>query len=432
MKQRTILSACILAASLIPARPYGDCITLQAAVDFANKDTNRLQGNIMKVIARRSPYVGLLEGGTFPNGVSDTIRSVTQERAVSNQSLVNPTFIADTAVCGTAGPVMQVGSTVFTESLGTLRGRGPRVCVRTTRSAYIGSYAVAEDSLKKQIVQIMNSDTRAALVFRSGCKMVCQAGVDFGTTFDGDTNAIDTPFPNVGVPTTDLGFKRLKYARNFMKEDLLVDGWEGGESNEPIFRVIASQEQIEKFRDEAGIRDDHRALAQGSFKAGADFIKGYTWEGPYRGFAFGIDSQPLRFDSLDQTGQPVFIEPEFAKNVSTGVGGRINPAWARAKFEVTVLIGQGSFRRRTPENLSGEGTFKWPAQFSMGELRFKVIPDNDCNLFEDFGFHIYEISRSYKPEHPHHVLAIAHKRCAPDFGEVTCTDYPGWSSTASL
>lgn len=431
MKTRFILSACI--AALIPARPYGDCITLQAAQDFANRDTNRLQGNIMKVIARRSPYVNVLEGGTFPNGVSDTIRSVSQERAVSNQSLVAPNFIADTAVCGTAGPIMQVGSTVFTETLGTLRGRGPRVCVKTTRSAYIGSYQVAEDSMKKQIVQINNSDVRSTLVLRAGCKMVCQAGVDFFTSFDGDVNAVDTPFPNIGLPTTDLGFKRLKYARNFMKEDLLVDGWEGdAASNEPIFRVIASQEQIEKFRDEANVRDDHKVLTNGSFKSGEAFIKGYTWEGPYRGFAFGIDSQPLRFDTLDQNGQPFFIEPEYAKNVSTGVGGRINPAWARARFEVTLLLGMGSFRRRTPESLTGEAGFKWPAQLQQGEMEFAVIQDNDCNIFRDFGFHIYQITRSYRPEHPHFVLAIAHKRCLPDFGEVACSDYPGWSSTASL
>lgn len=448
LKHNLVLSLACLTA--VFQRPYGDCITPSQVVDFANRDTNRIQGNIGMVVARKSPYINVLDGGTFPNGVSDTIRSVVQERAISGHSLAQPAFVSDLATCGTAGPTMQVGSTAFTESLGTLRGRGPRVCVKTTRSAFKGSYSAAEDSMKKEIVRIQNADVRATLVNRAGLKMVVHTGQSFGNMFNGNVNAIDTPFDTGsagGIPDADLNFKLLKYLRNFMHEDLLVEGWEGT-TNEPIFKVIASQEQIEKFRDETGIKDDHRALTTGQYRLGEKFITGYSWEGPYRGFAFGIDSQPLRFSALANgttdrdpagnlyaAGQPVWIEPEYAAPVNGGggtVGARINPLWARATHEVTLLIGAGSFRRRTPEALNGEGGFKWPGQLNPGQLEFVVVRDNDCNLFQDFGQHIYEISRSYRPEHPHHVCAIIHKRCVADFGLVTCDNYAGYSSTSSL
>lgn len=402
------------------------------------------------VVARRSPYVNVLDGGTFPNGVSDTIRSVVQERAVMNQSLVSPAFISDLAQCGKAGNTMEVGSTVFTESLGTIRGRGPRVCIKTTRSAFKGTYAAAEDSMKKQLVQLNNADIRSTLVLRSGLKLVVHTGQSFTNMFNGNVNAIDTPWDTAtvgGLPDAGLNLKLLKFARNFMREDLLVEGWEG-DGNDPIFKVIASQEQIEKFRDELNVLEDHRSLTEGGFKLGKDFITGYSWEGPYRGFAFGVDSQPLRFNALANgttdrdpagnlipSGQPVFLEPERAEAVNGGggtVAARINPPWARALYEVTLLMGANSFRRRTPEALSGEAGFNWPSQIKPGSLEFVSIRDNDCNLFGDFGQHLYEISRSYKPEHPHHILAIIHKRCVDDFGLVTCDNYPGFASTASL
>lgn len=418
---------------LTPGKAFGDCITPSQAVDFAARDQNRILGNVAMVIARKSPYVNLLDGGTLPNGVSEVTRSVVQERAVLGHSLTRPTFIPDTETCGTAGPTAQVGSTEYDERLETIRGRGPRVCVKTTRTAFKGSYSAAEDAMKKQLVQLNNADVRATLVDRSGLKLVVHTGSTFSQMFTGDSQAIDTPFATeLGVPDAQLNFKLLKYARDFMREDLLVEAWEGDDSNEPIFRFVGGQQQIEKFRDELDIKEDHRSLASGSFKAGEKFIKGYSWEGPYRGFAFGIDPQPLRFSQLDENGQPLFIEPEISVPTSNGVGARISPAWARARYEVGLLVGGGSFRRRTPEQYTGEGSWRWPAQLAQGELEFVVIRDNDCNLYGDFGQHIYQISRSYKPERPHHVMAIIYKRCETDFGLATCPDYANYSSTDSL
>ena len=419
----------------VPEPSFGDFDTINSAdiQDFANKDTNRIVGNIVKCLARKTPYTDILTGGTIAAGISDTVRSVVSERAFSNVLLTRPAFTTDTEMCGEVGEDIEVGSKEYTHSLATLRGRGPLICVKGMRNAFMGAYVAAENSMQKTTVQIMNADVRATLTDRSGCKLVVHTGKTFEQMFAGDSQEIDTAFTtDVGLPDAPLSFSLLKRSANFLREDLLVDGFEGTAA-EPLFKFIGSAEIIDVLRDEAGIRDDQRYIAAGSFGSGKDALTKYTWEGPYRGFAFGVDSQPLRFSVLNGSGQPVFIEPEISKNTTKGKASRVNPAWARARFEIALVIGADSFKRLTPTQYNGEGTFKFPAQVSTGEMRFKVIEDNGENVWGDYGRHYYQIQRAYQPIRPHAVMAIAFKR--PDsssFGLTSVSDYTNYSSTDSL
>lgn len=425
------------AVASIPVPSFGDgyddtsCPALDPddVTDFANSDTNRIQGNIARALARKTPFVDILSGGTIAAGVSDTVRSIVQERAVLNQSLVRPSFRPDKEMCGEVGEAAETGSTEYSYFLATNRGMGPLVCVKGMRNSFEGSYLAAEDSLKKQIVQLVNADVRATLVDRSGCKLVVRSGKTFNQMFTGDSQAVDTAFEtNIGTPDSPVNFDLLEYLSQFMRESLLVDGFEGAQS-EPLLRFIGSQEINTRLRKEAGIREDHRYLAAGSYQIGKDALLKYTWEGPYRGYAFGIDPQPLRFSALDDDGQPLFLEPEVARNTSKGVGARVNPAWARARFEIALVVGADSFARLTPAQYTGEGSFKFPSQVSMGELMFQVIKDNCKNVWGDFGRHFYQIQRAYKPMRPHAVCAIAFKRATADFALSPVGDFADYSSS---
>ena len=97
-----------------------DCISLAAVQNFAAKDVNRIIGQIGRVLARKSPYVNSIDGGTLPN-VSDVVRSVVQEMAVPAASLASPTFANDTTLCGVGATPDQVGSTEYQFQLQTLR-----------------------------------------------------------------------------------------------------------------------------------------------------------------------------------------------------------------------------------------------------------------------------------------------------------------------
>lgn len=401
-----------------PQIAYGDDAPLDPAdvQDFAAHDVNRIQGNIARCLARKAPWLDILEGGSIKSGVSQVQRAVVQERAVLNESLVRPNFTPDIDIAGETGMASQVGSTEYSYFLGTIRGMGPLVNVKQMRDAFETSYSTSEEAIKKQIVQLMNADVRGTLVDRSGCKIVFKSNTTFNDMFTGDAQAIDTPFETkLGLPDSPLTFKLLEFTSIFLRENLLVEGFEGTQT-EPLLKFIGSQEIISRLRDEANVSTIHQYLEAGHYQMGPDALTKYTWEGPYRGYAFGIDPQPLRFSSIDTDGQPLYIEPEIAVKTSNGVAARINPAWAKALYEVGVVVGANSFRRLSPEQYNGEGTYKFPAQISMGELQFRVIEDNSKNVWRDYGRHFYQIQRAYRAERPHAICPIIYKRAQVDFG----------------
>lgn len=391
------------------------CLDPSLVQDFANKDTNRLVGKIAEVLARRSPYIDILEGGTLPN-VSDQVRSVVQERASLGSSLAAPVFTNDVAMCNGAVGQDNVGSTEYIYQLQTYRGQGPLVCVKTSRTAFKGSYMQAQISLEKGILEIINSDTRYQLYKQSGLKVVCNSTL--GTNvLTGDMQALNVLFAPA-LPDSPLPFALLQQLASALKEDFLSEPFM--QNGEPYFKYVGSWNSVERFRNELDVRADLRALTTGEYTLGEKSIKGYSWEGPYRGIAFGIDPQPLRYNTLDPQGQPILIEPVISVPVSKGVAQRRNPVWVTAQYEVGFLFAPESFRRLTPEGYTGEGTFKFAPQLFMGELEWFYIKDT-CNKFGDYGQHIYQIMRAIQPIRPHNVIPIAYKRCAANLGLVPCS-----------
>lgn len=431
-KHTTLLVSIATCVALfhIPRPAYGE-IDPNDVADFAAKDLNRLRGQVVRAVVQKSPYVDILEGGTMESGVSDTQRVSVQERAAINQSLVRPQFTPDTQTCGTTGPEAEMGETEYTYTLATNRGKGPLVCIKGMWAAFKTAYSAAENSLRSQLVQLNNADVRINLVDRSGCKAIFQAGASFSQMFDGTIQAIDTPFPNL-TPNALPTFKFIQAVGRFMREVLLVEPWDsklGG--NDMVMKVIASIDTIDFLRDDAEVRSDERYIAAGSYDIGKNTLLRYTWEGPYRGFAFGVDPEPLRFDTVTN-GVPNYIEPQIQWQTTKGIANRPNPAWVRAKYEVMLVMGKQSFMKLAPETYTGEGSWKFPAQGVTGELMWTNIKDNDKNVWQDYGRHYYQFTRAYKPIRPHAVCAIAYARQQVDFGGSAITNNGDWSSTASI
>jgi len=393
-----------------------ECISLAAANDFAAKDTNRIQGKIGEVLTKSTPFTNILKGGTFGLD-SDVVRSVVQEQAVLATSLAAPVFVNDTETCGTGGSSDQVGSTEYTYRLGTLRGQGPRVCVKTSRTAFKDSYRRAQESLQKGIVKITNSDIRHTLYKRSGVKMVAAKGYGFDELITGDAQQVDVQFKDA-LPTGAMTFAALRKLGGFLREDLSVAPYESDKGT--MYRVIGSDDSIEAFRNELGVKEDLNYLASGSYNLGGKSLQGYHFEGPYRGFSFGVDPQPLRCTGFDEDGDLALVEPEIAVSVTNGVASRTNPAWVAAPYEVIFVVGADSFERLAPERYVGEGTFKFAPQMYSGELEWFAQRDWDCNLYGDFGQHLYQITRAYRPVRPHAIVPVLVKRCNTDLGFSDC------------
>lgn len=392
-----------------------DCIPLATIQNFASKDVNRIIGQIAKVLARKSPYINSIDGGTLPN-VSDVVRSVVEEMAVPAASLAAPVFADDTTLCGVGANPDQVGSTEYQFALQTLRGAGPRVCVKQARTAFKGSYLQAQVSLEKTILQIINADIRYQYLIQSGVKYVVNTTAAFGANLTGDMQNINTKFAQT-LPGGPLNFKTVYKLGTFLREEMLAEPFAAKEGE--FFQVMLGADAIETIRNDADVKEDLLYLTAGSFKLGEDSISGYQFQG-YRGFAFGIDQQPLRATGFDSNGNLVLVNPIVSTAVTNGFAQRRNPDWVNAPYEVGFVIAGNAFKRLIPESYVGEGTFKFAPQLAMGELEWTYFRDNDCNLYGDFGQHIYQISRAIQPIRPQNVLPILFKRCPFDGMPTPC------------
>jgi hypothetical protein len=396
-----------------------DCIPLATIQNFASRDVNRIIGQIGRVLARKSPYINSIDGGTLPN-VSDVVRSVVEEMAVPAASLASPNFVADNTLCGVGATPDQVGSTEYSFGLETLRGAGPRVCVKQARTAFKGSYLQAQVSLEKTILQIINADIRYQYSLKSGIKFVVDSTRTFSQNLTGDMQVLGAPWATStgSIPNGPMNFKTLYKIGSFLREEMLAEPFATRDGE--FFQVLASADQIENFRNDADVKEDLIGLTTGSFRLGEESIAGYQFMG-YRGFAFGIDQQPLRATGFDGSGNPILVNPIVSQSVNNGFAQRRNPAWVNAPYEIMFVIGGEAFKRLVPESYTGEGTFRFAPQLAMGELEWTYFRDNDCNLYGDFGQHIYQISRAIQPIRPQNVCAIVYKRCPFDGLPLPCS-----------
>jgi hypothetical protein len=393
--------------------------------DIASKDTNRIVGSIAKTLAANSPYLNVIGGGTFPSGVSDSVRSVVQMQAAPGDSLAIPQFVCDTELCGNLGHQDLTDTIEFNLRLESFRGRGPSICVKKGYAAFKGSYAMAEHSLKKLVTQYINADIRAQLYLRSASKFTANANYDFNSLFTGGSETdLGVEFAPL-LPTGPMTFKALHYISRYLR-DVLFGEWYSNDRGMPHFRFIGGSDQVEYFRSEVGVQNVMCCLTEGGYKLGETSLTAFSFESSpaYRGLAFGVDQRPLRATGFNPDGtlalvDPVTVVSNPAKNTAYA---KANPAWVDASYEVGLLIADGSFERLVPERYVGEGSFRFAPQLHMGELDWHYHIDNECNQWGDFGWHKYQITRAYKPLRPQHIIPILYKRCRADLGLVNCSD----------
>jgi hypothetical protein len=396
-----------------------DCITPYLAQQIASKDQNRLVGVIAKALALNSPFVNILDGGTFPAGTSDSQVSTIQEQALAGDSLVTPSFTQTSLITQTNTLSQEnVATTQYPYLLGTKRGKGPKIAVKGAYSAYKGSYFMAQDSLAKLMTSYFNADIKINLVTLSGLKLTIttSASGNLSQGLSGGESQISVPWANVAqASVAPLTFGLVHTLARYMHEVNLAEMFNEGTMDQH-YKFIGSSDIVESFRNSLGsdadVNNTLRAITTGGFKYGEQSLRGYSWESStaYRGIVFGIDQRPLRASAI-VNGQPVFVEPQIGVSTTNGTAGRVNPAWVTAPYEVAFLVGKSTFERLVPETYTGEGSFKFSPQLAMGELQWHYQIDNDCNQFGDFGWHLYEITRAYRPVRPANVCPILYQRC---------------------
>lgn len=401
--------------------PFPAACTLVAA-DYSTGIANQvavLRNEMIRYIALNDPYANLVDGGSTPNNMGETIRTLVTNRMVTNQSLTTPAFSPLIDQCGVIGPAAENGQTEFVTQLETMRGKGPTICLQQARYSVLESYRIAQQNMQDAIKALNAADIRNQLLTLSGVKVVLKAGAtSLGQILSGGYNQTSVDFIG-GLPTAPVSHKFLVVLSNYMRDNLSPEFY--GEGAGAYFVFIGSSSTIEVLRNEAGVKADLLALVTGNEMAAQSEIKKYAFiDYPYRGLKLAIDQQPLRFNTVDGDGFPVLIEPLVRTVADYGVENATNPDWVNADYEVNFLVSKGTFKRLVPERYVGEGSMRFPAQFVMGELTWTNIADNICNPRNEFGYHLYDITRAFQAKRPHGVIPILSKRCAEDLGLSTC------------
>jgi len=399
---------------------------------IAVKDQNRLVGVVAKCLAANSPYINVLQGGTFQSGMGDTVVAAVEMQAAPGDSFAVPTFVPQTQIAGTTGSAERTGKIDFSYQLKAKRGTGPKVSVKDGFGAFKSSYLSAEDALRKLITQYINADIQAQLVLSSGTKATAYAGNTLSeNTVGGVETDIGITWSTLDLPNAQLSFKALHAWARYLKEALFAEMFAAGDKVQPHFRAIGGSDIIEAFRNETDVNSQGLALTTGHYRLGESMVAGYSFEASpaYRGIAFGMTQRPLRFNTIGSNGVPTWLNPVNIVSDSSNLTAysESNTIWQEAKYEVLVLLADGTFQRQVPEQYVGEGTFRFAPQLHGGELEWHYVKDNNDNAWGDFGFHKYQITRAYKPLRPQHIIPIIFERAQTDLGLVALS-----SSTPSV
>lgn len=403
-----------------------DCASPGAINDFLSKNTNLIEGSIIRSLAINNPWMNLFPTRTWASGVSDTRRSVRQG-AVAPTDLSQATPQWGSMECRVPPTAIVTGSTDIQYEALMYDGRGPEICLTKAYNAVEGAIINAEKAIKDHVNTLWNAWLRYQAYFNCATKIVAKSGVSFQNLV---ATGYQTPFVPGLIPDSPVNAAFVRQITNLLVHQLLCGSeYQFGAGARKGFRFISDKATIDTIRNQTDVQLNLRALAAGATKQGTDSMLEYEWDIMYQGVMFGVDESILRADGINADGTVNFVEPFIAVPSTKETIRQFNPAWAAAPYQVSFLCGDDSFVREIPEEYLGSGMTRFDKQYWGGMVRWHNQVDNDCNIWGDTGFHKYKLAAAFRPEHPEFMVAILHVRCVEDTGLVPCTPQGYYSNS---
>ena len=263
-------------------------ITQEQAEKIFSQQKHRLDASIQAGISE-SPYINVLENGTFPAAVAQLIT------------------IAEDQFCPEGG----TNQYSYNEKIKVCEGTPIKI---GTFPAFAGALNAQLQATQQIVPEYINAAIRSELFLRSGVKAVIRSGVRATAVIAGGYNQIDTAVPAIESDARLTSGLLRKLAR-FMCDNLKVQPF--GTGAKTNLRFIGGFELRESLGECLGIE-------------------------------FHLDHEPMRYN-MSSSG-PVFVEPEI--QVDDPIRGKVatpNPDWEEAFGEVGFLIGKGSFEFQVPK-----------------------------------------------------------------------------------
>lgn len=389
-------------------------MSCEAVIDYLQRESGRVGPDIYSRVFTRSPWVGLIRRGTFPDGMGHTISVLTYER--NAPVLAEPTWttltvndgdITESGLCAPVATKIGVGNTLRTYNLARRVLEGPDFCVENIRFSF---------QLREQLTQVMNILTEYTLIEweirdrHEYLRLVkWKVSVNAGLTTSEATTA-----PYFGAcPTSILTQGVLNRWRARLLRDGAADSALGRANGAPIFTLIVSYETSENLIFlNADIRDDLR------WGKPNELLAPFGVERSYRGFYHLIDAYPMR----GTCAAGVFTEtPAFSTQAATkGQRAEVNQSWMDAPYEISFIFDPMVFEQLIPQPITNPANkFQFNPVNYMGDWQARNIIDRICNPDGTVIFHRGILAAASKPVHPERGVAFLHLRCDPALSLIT-------------
>lgn len=392
-----------------------------SVTDILVRESGRIGPEIYNRVFNRSPWVKLIQRGTFPDGMGHTISALTYERSAPVAAeptwtalTVNDGDIAEGGLC--LPPATQVGiaSTNRTYNLARRVLQGPDFCVENIRFSF---------QLRDQLEAVVSVLTEYAMIEweirdrHEYLRLVkWKVSVDAFLTESTSTTA---PYFST-CPTSILTQGVLNRWRVRLLRDGAVLSALGMANGTPILTLICSAETSEDliFRN-ADIRDDLR------WGKPNELLAPFGVDRSYRGFYHLIDNYPMRgscaagvFTEIAAFTATVGAYPGAA--ASKGSKTEVATAWQTAPYEISFIFDPTVLEQLIPKPISSpHPKFRFDPVNYMGDWQVKNIVDRVCNPDGTILYHRGILGAASKPVHPERGVAFLHLRCDPALNLVT-------------
>lgn len=378
-------------------------------------ESGRIGKDIYDRVYATSPWLSLIQRGSFPKEMGQTINVLTYERSAPD--VAEPTWLSmvfdetspvEGGICLPPSTRVGIGTTLRSYNLARRVLEGPDFCAEQLRTPF----EVAQQL--NQIVKVLADysviewEIRDRFEYFRSCKR--KVVVDACPPTDTFTQAATYPAvqPQSILTQGILNRYKMKLLRDGAGQSAL-----GRENNMPILTLICSAETSDNLIfTNPDIRQDLR------WGKPSELLAPFGVEKSYRGFYHLIDPYPRRFT---YSGGVFTVVPAFT-NVAASKGNKseINPAYEAAPYEESFIFDPMVMRQLIPEPITAPGAnIQFDPVTYMGNWMYKNIPDRVCNPDGTIGFHRGILAAATEPIHPERGVAFVHLRCDPSCALIT-------------
>jgi len=399
-------------------------MSCDAVTDIIVRETGRFGPEIYNRVFQRSPWVKLIQRGTFPDAMGHTISVLTYERSAPTQAepvwtalTVNDGDMAEGGLCLQPATKIGIASTTRTYNLARRILEGPDFCVENIRFSF-----QLRDQLES-VIQILTEYVLEEWEIRDRHEYLRL--VKWKVTMDGGlTESTSTTAPYFSsCPTSILTQGALNKWRIRLLRDGAVMSALGMENGSPILTLICSAETSDDliFRN-ADIRQDLR------WGKPNELLAPFGVDRSYRGFYHLIDNYPIRGNCTANvfTEVAAFTSTPGAYPGSAATKGQkteVATAWMQATDEISFIFDPTVLEQLIPKTITNPNPkFRFDPVNYMGDWNVKNIISRECNPDGTILFHRGILAAGSKPIHPERGVAFLHMRCDPALNLVTsCT-----------